>query len=127
MRGETPNPVLRAYGNRERITPDSIELRTRLMHTHGMHDALVAMTRSKREADVPRELRRVNVPTLIVMGKRDRLVPPRHGERHARELPNARLEWIETAGHLPHEEEPTAVNALVKQFLDEGTTAAAKQ
>jgi pimeloyl-ACP methyl ester carboxylesterase len=90
-----------------------------MMRVRGQHDALISMSKSSREADVPKELHQVNVPTLIVWGKKDRVLPPAHAHKHYRELPNARLEWIDTAGHLPHEEEPEAVNELVKSFLDE--------
>lgn len=116
--GDRANPVRFAYGDATRITQDSIALRQQMMRVRGTHDALIAMSKSKRECDVPNELKQVTVPTLIVWGKRDRVVPGIHADRHVRELPNARLEWIETAGHLPHEEEPEAVNKLIVEFLD---------
>ena len=116
--GDRGNPVRLAYGDPARITPDSIELRTRMMRVRGTHDALISMSKSAREADVPYRLKQVQVPTLIVWGKRDRIVPAMHARWHQRQLPNARLEWIETAGHLPHEEEPEAVNLLLSEFLD---------
>lgn len=115
--GNNANPVRHAYGNVERITPDSIELRTQMMRVRGTHDALISMFKSRREADVPDHLDRVEMPALLVWGKRDRVVPASHAKLHHRQLPNARLEWIETAGHLPHEEEPDAVNALICEFL----------
>ncbi len=119
FQGNSPNALRRAYGKPERITQDALDLRNRMMRIRGTHDALIAMTKSRREANVPQELQQVTVPTLIVWGTRDRILPPSHAHRHYRALPNARLEWIETAGHLPHEEEPDSVNELVKHFLDE--------
>jgi pimeloyl-ACP methyl ester carboxylesterase len=116
--GERANPVRLAYGDPARITPDSIEPRRQMMRVRGTHDALISMSKSKREADVPQQLKQVRMPTLIVWGKRDHVVPGRHAAWHYRELPNARLEWIETAGHLPHEEEPEAVNELLREFLN---------
>ncbi len=116
--GDRGNPVRLAYGDPTRITPDSVALRQQMMRVRGTHDALIAMSQSKREADVPRQLEQVSAPTLLVWGKRDRVVPGAHATKHYRALPNARLEWIETAGHLPHEEEPQTVNKLVGAFLD---------
>lgn len=115
--GARANPVSFAYGDPARITQDAVELRKQMLRVRGTHDALIAMSNSNREADVPHQLKHVQVPTLIIWGKRDRVVPERHAYRHYRELPNARLEWIETAGHLPHEEEPETVNALLHDFL----------
>ena len=119
IQGERGNPVRIAYGDPNRITQDSIELRTQMMRVRGTHDALISMSKSNRESDVPYRLKEVQVPTLIVWGKRDRVVPAMHAQWHYRELPNARLEWIDTAGHLPHEEEPEAVNKLLVEFLNE--------
>ncbi len=119
MHGDRANPVRFAYGDPERITNDAIQIRNSMMRVRGQHDALVAMSKSKRDANVPQELHQVQLPTLIVWGKKDRVVPSQHAHKHIRDLPNARLEWIENAGHLPHEEEPQAVNKLVKSFLDE--------
>jgi len=122
LQGDTPNPVRFAYGDPELITEDSVVTRNRMMRVQGMHDALISMTKSKREADVPNGLDKVNVPTLIVWGRRDRVVPPSHARRHMQALPQARLEWIESAGHLPHEEQPDSVNLLVSEFLDQSST-----
>jgi len=116
--GDRSNPVRLAYGDPTRITQDSIVLRQQMMRVRGTHDALISMSQSKREADVPYHLEQVTAPTLLVWGRRDRVVPVGHAEKHYRALPNARLEWIETAGHLPHEEEPQTVNQLVGAFLD---------
>ncbi|MBI4671103.1 MAG: alpha/beta hydrolase [Chloroflexi bacterium] len=116
--GDRTNPLRLAYGDAARITPDAVQIRNQMMHVRGTHDALISMSKSKRESDVPHRLQQVNAPTLLVWGKRDRVVPGWHAERHYHELPNARLAWIETAGHLPHEEEPDSVNELLKEFLD---------
>ncbi len=119
IQGDRGNPVRFAYGDPERITPDAIQIRNSMMRVRGQHDALISMTKSKRDANVPQELYKVAAPTLIVWGRKDRVVPASHARKHIRALPNARLEWIENAGHLPHEEEPHAVNELVKNFLAE--------
>lgn len=119
MQGSRANPLRYAYGDRERITEDSVQIRNSMMHVRGQHDALISMSKSKHEANVPQELHKVQVPTLIVWGKKDRVVPLRDAQKHFSNMPNARLEWIETAGHLPHEEDPQRVNELLQEFLDE--------
>jgi pimeloyl-ACP methyl ester carboxylesterase len=118
FQGDRNNQVRMAYGDPSRITDDAIVFRSQMMRVRGAHDALVSMTKSKPDADVHHHMSNVNVPVLIVWGKRDRVLPAAHAARHYRDLPNARLEWIDSAGHLPHEEEPEAVNRLVQEFLD---------
>ncbi len=60
-------------------------------------------------------LRFANVPTLIVWGEHDGLVPVDHsGEWRAR-MPNARVAIVKGAGHFPHVECP---EACLPQLLD---------
>jgi pimeloyl-ACP methyl ester carboxylesterase len=59
------------------------------------------------------------VPTLLIWGGRDRIIPADHGE-HARELmPGSRLELFEEAGHFPHHDEPIRFFAVLRDFLEE--------
>lgn len=118
MQGERHNPLHFAYGDPERITADALAFRNQMLRVRGQHDALISMTKSNRESDVPRALPQMNVPALIIWGKKDRVLPGWHAHRHIRDLPNARLEWIANAGHLPHEEEPESVNQLITNFLN---------
>jgi pimeloyl-ACP methyl ester carboxylesterase len=59
------------------------------------------------------------VPTLLVVGDGDRPELREQCERLARELPDARLETIAGAGHLPSLERPEALNGLLLRFLDD--------
>jgi pimeloyl-ACP methyl ester carboxylesterase len=56
-------------------------------------------------------------PTLVVHGTADRVVPPADAELLARELPYARLELIDGAGHLVFWEAPARVAQLVGEHL----------
>ena len=60
---------------------------------------------------------RVQVPTLVVWGENDRIVPISAGERIADAMPNARLEVIKGAGHLPHIEMPKQVTPLLLEHM----------
>ena len=62
-------------------------------------------------------LPRVNVPTLIVWGENDRIVPVSAGERISSAMPDARLEVIAGAGHMPHIEKPDEVIPLLTQHM----------
>jgi len=62
--------------------------------------------------------RDVRVPTLVVWGRRDRVLPLRHGERLAKEIPGARLVVLDS-GHVPHVERPEELNREVLAFLRE--------
>lgn len=107
-----------ALGDPAHFDPEELARRTRPMRVRGTADALVAMLGSPHGSDLPQDLRRVIAPTLIVWGEKDRAVPARHGEYHARALPNAKLVAIENAGHIPQYEYPEIVNELIREFLD---------
>ena len=59
----------------------------------------------------------VQTPTLIVWGRRDRVVPVGAGEQYARALPKSRLHVIEGAGHFVDMEQPEALAQLIGQFV----------
>jgi len=59
------------------------------------------------------------VPSLVVWGRDDRVVPLECGERYAKALGRARLEVIDGAGHFVEMEKPDALAELVTRFLDE--------
>jgi pimeloyl-ACP methyl ester carboxylesterase len=58
-------------------------------------------------------------PALIAWSREDRFFKPAHAERLARDLPNARLEWIENARSLSPEDEPDRLAELIAGFVHE--------
>jgi len=57
------------------------------------------------------------LPTLILWGDRDNLIPPELGERFHQDINDSQLVRFDQLGHVPQEEDPTkTVNAL-KNFL----------
>lgn len=61
----------------------------------------------------------ISVPTLLIWGRQDPVVPTWVGERLAEQLPRARLEVLEECGHLPAEEHPVESLRALERFLDE--------
>src|SRR5919198_712571 len=59
------------------------------------------------------------LPTLIVWGRRDPLIPAVHGEFAHGQMPGSRLEVFEEAGHFPHLDEPVRFAAVLRDFLEE--------
>jgi pimeloyl-ACP methyl ester carboxylesterase len=66
-----------------------------------------------------RRLHRINVPTLLIWGAHDGLVTPDYGRAYCAEIPGARLEIIEKAGHTPQTEQPEAFVETVMRFIEE--------
>ena len=62
-------------------------------------------------------LRRVNVPTLVVWGAGDKIIPPGAGHRIHEAIPGSRLEIIPDCGHLPHVEKADEFAGMVRQHM----------
>jgi pimeloyl-ACP methyl ester carboxylesterase len=67
--------------------------------------------------DLAKWLHRVDVPTLLVWGENDGLVPPKFGAAYRDHIPSASLVVIPSAGHAPFEEQPDAFLGAFDEFL----------
>jgi pimeloyl-ACP methyl ester carboxylesterase len=62
-------------------------------------------------------LHRITLPTLILWGAEDRLIPPQYGPAFHDLIPNSRLEILPDCGHLPQVEKMTEFATSVTRFL----------
>lgn len=69
--------------------------------------------------DVSERLGRVRVPTLILHGTDDQVVPVENARLLEEKLPNSRLELIEGGSHLFFIEDDDLVSEHLMEFLDE--------
>jgi len=61
----------------------------------------------------------INVPAFVACGREDLLTPPAQAHFLSNSLPIARLDIIRGAGHLLPREQPVALAAGLKHFLDD--------
>jgi pimeloyl-ACP methyl ester carboxylesterase len=59
------------------------------------------------------------MPTLIVWGERDRIIPVAHARPAHEGMPGSRLELFEHAGHFPQLDDPLRFAHTLESFLDE--------
>jgi pimeloyl-ACP methyl ester carboxylesterase len=59
----------------------------------------------------------LKLPTLILWGGRDQLIPPENAKRFLADIAGSRLVMFDELGHVPHEEDPAITVAAVIQFL----------
>jgi pimeloyl-ACP methyl ester carboxylesterase len=67
--------------------------------------------------DLTPDLARVEAPTLVILGARDRLIPLDVGARLRRELPDVRVVVLDRSGHVPMFDEPERVAEAVLDFV----------
>ena len=58
-----------------------------------------------------------NIPTLVVWGKRDPVLPVRHATAAAEVLPGAVVRVVNRAGHMPHRSNPPAFATVLSNFV----------
>ncbi len=57
------------------------------------------------------------LPTLLIWGEQDRIIPLAHGYAAHEAVPGSRLEVLAGVGHFPHVESPTAVVDILDDFI----------
>ena len=83
----------------------------------GNRRALVERFKQAPSGELAHRIPEVSVPTLILWGGHDRLIPPDSGERFQRHIKGSQLVVFDHLGHVPHEEDPIRTVAAVKRFL----------
>lgn len=108
--------LLEVYGDPAMVTPERLQRYSELQRFPGNREATVQRARTQPPLD-PTPLRRLDVPTLILWGGRDRWVPVADAFRLQDDIKGARLEIFEKLGHNPMEEDPAATATAVADFL----------
>lgn len=76
-------------------------------------EMLWRMTRTMAPQLNRSEIAQISVPTLIIWGKEDRLIPLQKGEELAALIKGSRLVVLDRAGHMPQEERADDVDHLI--------------
>ena len=59
----------------------------------------------------------IEMPTLVIVGRHDRVTPPERAQQMASDIANARLEVIDDSGHMTPLEKPAEVSAALRRWL----------
>jgi pimeloyl-ACP methyl ester carboxylesterase len=108
--------VRNVYGDPSLVTPALVERYTAMTLREGNRRAL-AQRMDQRLWGHEAAIRSLKLPTLVLWGGRDRLIPPDSARRFAQDIPGAQLVMFDALGHVPHEEDPVRTVAAVKNFL----------
>ncbi len=65
-----------------------------------------------------RWLHRIDVPVHLLWGDSDHIIPPEHGRAYQRLMPQARLDFIDKAGHAPQVEKPRETLTAMQSFFE---------
>jgi len=116
-RSVVEDSVRNVYGDPSRVTPQLVDRYYEIALREGNRAALTQRFAQANYGQHADRIGAVHVPTLILWGGRDRLIPPQHGEQFHRDIAGSRLVVFPELGHVPHEEDPGATVAVVRDFL----------
>jgi pimeloyl-ACP methyl ester carboxylesterase/acyl-CoA thioesterase FadM len=89
------------------------------MITGSPADGLAGALRAMRDRpDSTPLLTEIAVPTLVIAGRDDQLIPPAASRKMAEAIPNAQFTLIPDAGHLAPLEQPVATSRVIAEFLE---------
>lgn len=113
----TPERVARSWADPSRATADDVAAYRHPLGVDGWETALYELFVAEPPPDLRRLLPRIDVPTLVVSGDRDRVISPTWNRRTADAIPDARYVELEDCGHTPQEECPERLVAAIREFL----------
>lgn len=108
------------YGDPGKVSDALVDRHFELTVREGNRDALMQrMDQFDREGRQAARITQLQLPTLILWGGRDRLIPPRWGQQFAKDIADSQLTVFDSLGHMPHEEDPQTSAAVLSAFLDQ--------
>lgn len=116
-RGLIEGSLRSVYGDPSKVTPELVDLYFDMARRDGNR---VALARRFAQNDLGAHSGRIatlKLPTLILWGGRDRLVPPENAQRFHRDIAGSTLVMFDDLGHVPQEEDPARTVAAVEDFL----------
>ena len=116
-RGLVQSSLRDVYGDPAKVTPELVDRYYDMALRAGNRRALGY----RMDAGLVGESARIKtlaLPTLVMWGARDRLIPLRFGQRFARDIVGSRLVVFDGLGHLPQQEDPLLTVLALQKFLD---------
>ncbi len=92
-----------AYGDPSKVTPELVDRYRLLALREGNRKAFVARANASRR-DKSADLTSLRIPTVVLWGREDRLIPVSHASRFAEAIPGSELILYDNVGHVPMEE-----------------------
>lgn len=109
------------YYERKRVTREQVNAYAAPLASRGGRHALLHTARQCIPANADEliaQIAMITVPTLILWGREDKVIPLKVGQLLHELIPNSALEVIEHCGHVPQEERPDETIRRISNFLE---------
>ncbi len=110
--------VTSVYADNSRVTPELVDRYYELTLREGNRHALgLRMQQLEPGAAIDR-LKSITIPTLVLWGGADQLIPVVNARQFASDIKGARVIVLDGLGHVPQEEDPARSLQPVLEFLE---------
>jgi pimeloyl-ACP methyl ester carboxylesterase len=110
--------VRNVYGDPTLVTDELVDRYYQLTLREGNRRALVKrFSQMTFREDARQRASTLAMPTLLIWGEEDRLIPPYIGKQMDQDIPDSDLVLFAGIGHVPHEEAPEQTLIAVRAFL----------
>ena len=106
-----------AYANPKTLNDALVNRYYDLMLAPGVRGAILARMQQTVLQDPVPFLASIQVPTLLIWGEKDALIPISNSNDYLKVMPNAKRVSLPNIGHLPQEEQPSIGLQALKEFL----------
>ena len=110
----------RAFSVTSRLTPERVHRYAYFYDLPGSRNALEQTAKHIVPSDIDQlilRFKQISIPTLIIWGKQDSVVPVENAHRFHQDINGSRLIVFPETGHVPHEERPEQVLKELTEFL----------
>jgi len=116
-RGLVLSSLRSVYGDPSRVTPELVDRYYDMALRPGNRRALVQRLQAMAGVDASGRISALAVPTLVLWGAQDRLIPVAAATRFSHDIAGASLVVFDGLGHLPQQEDPVRTVSEVRRFL----------
>lgn len=112
--------IKRGMYHKNKLTKELMEYFYRPMSSSAGRKGFLHFAKSlnnKNLTEIEEEIRQLKIPVLIIRGDADVYLNAAISEKLHSEIPNSRLEHVETGGHFIQEDEPEIVSRLILNFI----------
>ena len=117
LRGVVEAGLRSVYADPRQVTPLLVDRHLELLLREGNRRALSLHLQQTVWGEGAERLATLRLPTLILWGRKDRLIPVANAQHFAKDIAGSQLMIFDELGHVPQEEDPARTVRALRDFI----------